>query len=275
MNIFSFNDYRELIRETMLARKAEKNGHFTFSAMAEDMRVRHTYLSTVLAGNGHLSSDQAFIAAKFLKLTEYECEFLMLLHEYCRSTFPLRRKVLKEKLEELRKSNLQTDAHLPSKPLVIEDSNSLYEFYSDINALFVHMFLTIAKYRKSPDLIGQCLRIDAKVLETAIQRCIRAGIVERAGTSLRILKDDIHLPVNSPLLPAYRVAMRLKALELLQSCPPGDNQYSLSVLFSGPRDSYGTLRAKFLEFLKWAQQTTQADEAQEVFQMNFDLLKWT
>jgi hypothetical protein len=86
--------------------------------------------------------------------------------------------------------------------------------------------------------------------------------------------DDFHLPKSSTLYPNYRMQMRLKAIELMQR-RSSDQHYSFSVLFSADEELRRKFQARFLELVDWAQKNSYQSFQDEVYQMNFDLLKWS
>ncbi|MEY4630913.1 MAG: hypothetical protein RIQ81_1033 [Pseudomonadota bacterium] len=274
MGVFKHSDYRTAIKQHLVELKKAKGRSLSFAALAAAMRVQHTYLSTVLSGNGHLSSDQVFIAIKYLALTEREAEYLSLLHEHNRSTFAERKLILKKQMDQLSSEHLKTQSHAPSPVMADNGSDAVIAFYLDINALFVHMFLSIDSYRSQPEKVREQLHLSRLAFEKALDRCEKAQLIHRAPDGIKIIKENIHLPPDSPLFSAFRVAMRLKALELLQNAQT-QNDYSLSVLYSAKSDTQQEVREKFLDFLKWVQKKTQSDRPDTVFQLNFDLLRWS
>jgi len=274
MQIFRQKDYRRAIKEQLLEAKKGKGRSVSFAALARLMRVQHTYLSTVLSGHGHLNSDQVFIASRYLSLSEKESQYLSLLHEHDRSIFPDRKLELKAKMQQLSSENLTTDAQVPSPVIGEKNSDAVTAFYLDVNAIFLHMFLTIDAYRRQPEKNRSQLHMTKASFESALVKCEKANLIARNAQGIQVLREDMHLPPTSPLFPAFRMAMRLKTLELLQN-GQNTNDYTLTVLYSAKSETQTEIREKFLELLKWIQRRTQADHPEAVFQLNFDLLNWS
>jgi hypothetical protein len=274
MNVFQYDQYRELLREVLLAKKAQFGRTFTFARMAEACRLRHTYLSTVLKGEGDLSSDQVFDAAQFLGLADDEYEYLRLIHEHERSVSKPRRRQLAAAIERARAQGLKTEAYVDASPLPSAATPATLEFYLDPNAQFLHMFLTVKRFLDDPDKARRMLGLDLATYAEAMQRCERAGLIRVNGRKVEILKDSVHLPANSPLYPPYRATMRQKAVDFMQT-RGADRHYSFSVLYSASDDTRRKIQSRFLEFVDWAQQVTQGTEPTDVYQMNFDLLRWS
>ncbi|MCX6118453.1 MAG: DUF4423 domain-containing protein [Proteobacteria bacterium] len=274
MNIFRQTDYRKAIKGYLLNLKKIQGTNISFSSLAKIMKVQHTYLSTVLAGNGHLNADQVFAACQYLNLSLAESEFLQGLHEFNRSVFAARRTHLKAKLDDIIAQNLTTRSHVGSPEIKVEPSSAMTEFYLDPNAIFVHMFLTVEHYRRHPDKIRDILRLSKSGLETALRKCEQARLIARSVDGIEVLTDDIHLGATSSLLHSFQMALRMKSMEFLTR-PLEPQDYSLSVLYSASIESQIEIKEKFLQFLKWVQTRTQSEPPNAVFQMNFDLLKWS
>lgn len=273
MNLFTINEYRPLLREALLDKKARFGRAFTFEKLAQACRLQRTYLSAVLAGKGHLNSDQVYLASGFLELSDTEYRYVSLLHERERSVVKTRRAALDREVETLRQQALQTDAYVTSKPIVEPNDEALMTFYLDLNAQLAHMFLTVKQFRSDPERIRKALNLDTAIFREVMGKIERAGLIKTHGKTVEVIRDNFHLPAAHSLYPNYRMQMRLKALEHMQTRPK-DDQYSFSVLYSANETSRNQIRAKFLELIDWAQNLTQNEELAHVYQMNFDLLKW-
>jgi len=273
MNLFLLDSYRDVLRETLLDKKARFGRAFTFEKLARACRLQRTYLSAVLGGKGHLSSDQVYLACGFLELALDERRFTSLLHEHERSEVKERRVSLAREIEELRQRALATDTYVAAKPLAGGPNEALVDFYLDVNAQLVHMFLTVKRHRQDSERIQVALGLEPSIFREALAKIERAGLIKSKGKEIELLRDDFHLPATSSLYPNYRMQMRLKALEHMQT-RPRDDHYSFSVLYSADEASRNQIRARFLELVDWAQSLTQQEESAHVYQLNFDLLKW-
>jgi hypothetical protein len=89
-----------------------------------------------------------------------------------------------------------------------------------------------------------------------------------------VLKDNLHLSPESTIYRPYRTLLRFKAMERLDRLNAGD-AYNYSVLFTADEEVRRRVQARFLEFLKDVQDDIQAAPAQEVYQLSFDLFRWS
>ena len=98
---FEFKDYKKLLREALLARKAI-SPRYTFQKMAEACGVQKTYLSRALGDSKvHLGADALHAAGQFLEFSPDQLEFLILLAEEERSLHPPRKRELRQRLEAI------------------------------------------------------------------------------------------------------------------------------------------------------------------------------
>ncbi len=273
MNVFQYHCYRELIREALLEKKARFGRTFTFEKLAQACRIQRTYLSAVLSGKGHLNTDQVFLAAKFLDFSAESTHYTMLLLEFDRSVVPARKKLLKIQLDSLRTPALQAGSKVKAKPLP-SPTSAQADFYLDMEAQLVHMFLTIKRYLDDVEKIRLILGLDRIVFERILKKLEQADLINIHQTKVRVLNDAFHLPSHSSLFPTYRQNMRLRALD--QMTKRGESHhYSFSVLYSAREETRQKIQARFLDFISWAQELTQKDEPTDVYQINFDLVKWS
>lgn len=247
---------------------------FTFAKMAQACRLRHTYLSTVLKGEGHLSADQVYDAAQFLELKDDEYRFVGLLHEYERSVSTGRRKHLEREIEAARQIGLRTDTYVDAPPLTNTEASTTVAFYLNPNAPLVHMFFTVKRYRSDPEKVRRILGLDSYSFAEAIKCCEQAGLIRVTGKNIEMLQDSIHLSASSPLFSAYRSALRHKSTEFMHTHGKS-RHYSFVALYSASEETRSRIQSRFLEFVNWVQTLTQGTEPTNIYQIGFDLLRWS
>lgn len=270
--IFESTDYRPAIKDALREKKKLLGKAYSYENMAKACRVQRTYLSAVLNGNGHLNSDQVYAACKFLGLRENEYRFISVLHETQRSVFKDRLQKLRQEAAEIRQSSGKTEAHIPIP--TVELSAELNNFYLDPYAQMILMFLTVDRYRKQPQLMREVLGVHDHVFQTSLKRIEAAGLITMLGGQIKVVSSDFHLPAKSPFQSTFRNHLRIHALDRVMQAS-SDDCYSLSVLFSSNETARKNIQKEFLKFLTFAQTESQKHSSDEIYQLNFDLLKWT
>lgn len=274
MHIFSEKSYKTIIKQAVEGKKAVVGAAaFSFQGLAAACGIQKTYLSRVLNGDGHLNSDQLYLGLSYLGLSSDESDYVMLLHEWERSTVPARRKSLEEELRQARIANTKTEKHLEAD-VSLNDKIDSTAYYLNVNTQLVHMFLTIPHYAEAPTTISKALGISEATMTGILRLLSQLGIITYKGGRIVVLRDALHLPKDAPLTRPYRTMMRLKALERLQS--DGIHEpYAYSLFFSGNEDARAAIQGLFFEFLKKAEKIIRPAKCERVYQMQFDLLDWS
>lgn len=110
LSVYSYRDYKAYLNKVIKLRPRSFR-----KALAHAISCQTAYVSHVLNGNAHLSSEQAEAASRFLGLSRAETRFFLLLVEYTRAGTESLRSLLREELDEVR-----------NRELVIREKVSVY-----------------------------------------------------------------------------------------------------------------------------------------------------
>lgn len=276
---YACDSYKEVLRVGLEAKKLEKpEQKFSFQGMAAHCGVQKTYLSKVINHDGHLNEDQLFDALDYLGCENEQIEFTILLANFEKCYSKKRRVLLAQKIAEVRQSKIRTEASLKVEQTQPEGLD-LLEYYVDPIFQVLHMCLTIRKFQLNPGQLAELLRISTPLLRKYLRALKRMKIIDyqdRQGafTKVVVVRDNLHLPHDSVLHDVYAARIRLKALEQAERLEKGD-AYRFSVIFSTDRKTRDSIHSSFLTWLKGVQKSVGDGREEDVFQMNFDLLKWT
>jgi hypothetical protein len=279
MLIFEFTDYKSAIKDLVLARK-QSNPSLTFERLATACGMQKTYLSRALNRDDvHFSSDQLFLACEFLKLREEERTFLELLHRHSRTSVARLRQDLERKISEMRKNHVRTETYVTVESVLTSKTQSfINEYYLDPNMQLIHLFLTIERYAKSPELIQKQLGLDSQRFSHLLAKLVDFGLIaeetRRSGHRYRVMNSSLHLPVDSPINRPYQALMRLQSSARASAASP-DQSYSYSVFFSTDPETRKEIQIKFMEWLESIRKQVQRSEPSDVYQLCFDLVDWS
>ena len=284
MSLFQEKSYRSAIERIVSSRK-HLDSRMRFGLLAESMRIQKSYLSKVLRGDAHLSTDQLYLGCKYLGLTPEESKYLQLLLEFERSTLPDRKESLRKQVERMQAIQLESKKHLKAGE-VARDSEELAlgngAYYLDPTHQLVHIALTVPKYLSDPRLISQDLGIEPERVEQSIDVLTKLGVLavsqessagKRARGKIELLQTQVHLPRESPFYRPWRAQLRQWALQRLLQLD-SKKAYTFSVVFSADEETRTEIQAKFLEFLSWTEKRVAKTKPERVYQMNFDLFRW-
>lgn len=271
--IFEAASYKQALQLVLEERRKTLGKIYTYQAMAKACRVQKTYLSRVFKGDAHLNDDQLYLAVDFLGLSSEERHYLTLLHQYERSGLAPRKRNLQPQIEAVRKRNLVVANQLAIEQMSPETSDYA-DYFVNPTMQLVHAFLMVPKYAKDLGKLRASLGITQADLAKILTRLSQLGFIRSQQGTYEVVKDRFHLAPDSPIYQAYRKLLRLKALERMDQMPPEEN-YGISVLFTATQEVRKAVQQRFLAFLKEVQEDVKPAESAEVFQMNFDLFRWS
>lgn len=272
MNIYDHLSYKSAIKEKVKEIKA--NGkNISLSWLSEKSHIQKSYLSKILSGGGHFNSDQLYLICKNLKFNKKEQDYIFLLLELEKSNCDERRTEILLDIEKRRSKILQSEIVL-SKSTDKINNNLDYLYYTNINAQLVHMYLTISRFQKNPDLIQQKLKIKKAELSEYLNLLIDLGVITFENGNWVVKKQFLHLSNESKLFDAYRILVKAKSIQKIQESK-NESDYTFSVFFSGTSETKKEINKYFLDFIQKSQSIVSKANPEEVFQLNFDLLSWS
>lgn len=265
MEFFESNDYRKSLKRSLLERRKQMGLKFTAARMAERIGVQPTYLSNVLNGKAHLSEDQLFLGAKFLKLTRTETDFLMLLRRHQRCQNAELKALYDEQISVIRVDESQLSKQLKVGPA----KASIEEYFVDPYCHKIHLFLTVDEYARKPKLIAERLGLTSELLQAKLTKLKELGLIRMESGKIAPLETTMYLSPDSNASLAYRTSLRMLAGAKLQRCNAEDT--FISVCFSAGKQSLKEVKKQLTAFLNASQKATTSDEADDVFVLNIDL----
>ncbi len=253
--------------------RKSKRKAVTFEAMAEYCGIQKTYLSKVLNKEGNLSLDQLTRASEFLKLNAFETEFLENLYLLNITQILTRKLKYQQALEKARKEVLKSENSIKSES---EDLHHLMieKYYLDPFYQLIHIFLTIDSYAKNAQEIGKKLGLPKRNFDHYLMDLVDWKIIELKNGIYKVVKNNLHLPKDSDLNTTFRNSSRL-ASQSKMNASEADDFYAFSAIISCDDQTKQKIQKRFLDFLKQCQNDVIKSDSKEVFQLNFDLLKWS
>ena len=269
--LYDFSDYKAYLEKCVTELRGGPS-RLTFAALAKQAKINRSYLSQVIKGDAHLSSDQLELITSALGLAEDDRDYLLLLLDIERTQIKERRARLESKAHELRREKLKSQSFLKTND-VAAASSAEAAYYQDPYCSLTHMFLTIPTYATAPQLLAEKMGISEAHLARVLQILCSAGVIEKKGDVYEIQNQLRHLEATNPLAQVHRTLMRLKGLDVLAR-QSSDRDYFLSTSFSANERVRESIRRRFLDFLKSVSEDVErTKDVEEVFHINFDLFK--
>ncbi|MBF0360888.1 MAG: TIGR02147 family protein [Oligoflexia bacterium] len=227
INIFSFEDYIDVIRSMILHNKGERGYQ---AKLAKAARCNRSYLSQVLNGHVNLTPDHGAGIADFWHCSDDEMEYFILLINLARAATPRLKSTIKRRLMLLieRNSNLHS-GFKTSQGLSDEDA---VDYYSAWYYSAIHVIIGIPEYRTEKS-IAERLGLNIEIVRSVLNRLMRMNVVTKEGHEWKVLKFDLHLQRLSALKGIGHANWRQKtALRLQEDWQKGfhySGVHSLSV----------------------------------------------
>jgi uncharacterized protein (TIGR02147 family) len=267
MNIFKYLNYREFIKD--FAQRLQLSS----KVLAERTGIHPAYFSRVLLAKADFSTDQLMSLGKVFDLNSEQTEYLTLLGDHSRSGKAEHRQSLRQRIDEKRQKHLRLSSELKNNEVQnISETDLLAEYYEQILTQEIHMFLTIDRYRKSPDLIARKLGLSEKRLKAELLRLEKVGLLKQERNSLNLVRANILLDELSPLARQNHVNWRLHSVQHLMAREATHSDYRFSAAFSADEDVKQKVRQLFKEFaVKVQHLASDCEPADGVYRVLFDL----
>jgi uncharacterized protein (TIGR02147 family) len=272
MKVFAFNDYRKCVR-ALIDRKQELFPNFTLTKMAHDMAIQPSYLTNVLNGRAHFSTDQTFKVGTIFDLSVDEHEYLMLLVEHSKTGIADRKRELSAKIEILKKKHLTADRILKSAQ-VGKTPFDESRYYLDPFVSIIHQYLGTKNSSFDKIFLAQKFGLSTSHVDEIIKTLLELLLIRKQKNNRwEVAALQTHLSKNSPLTRPHHAQLRQLSIDRLQRLG-SENFYSYSVILTATDEERARIQSEFLSFIKIVEDLVTPAESESVFQMNFDLFPW-
>lgn len=271
--IFDAANYKQALQIVLEERRNTLGKFYTYQAMAKACRVQKTYLSRVFKGEAHLSDDQLYLAVDYLGMNPDERQYVTLLHQYERSGLQPRKRQIQPQIDAVRKKNLT-----PQNQIAVEqispETTDFADYFVNPTMQLVHVYLMVPRYAKDLTRLRINLGLSNADLAKILVRLSQLGFIRYQQDKYEVVKERFHLSPESPIYQAYRKMLRMKALERIDRTPP-EEHLGISVLFTATEEVRKKVQNRFAAFLKEIEEEVRPAPSDEVYQMNFDVFRWS
>lgn len=267
MNFYEYNDYRDLV--TVLLE--EKLGRGAKVKLAEALNCNPGYISQVLNKTKiHFSPENMVKICSFLKLDQFQEEFLMFLLHLGRAGSKDLENFWEKKVSWYRKQHLKVEKQVKNISQELTDEAKAV-YYSHWAYCAAHMLVSIENFN-SADQIGKKLKIP-NVLATKILKFLEENqLIIKNKEYFQIGKTRIHLKSDSPLVKTHHQNFRNKAIISLEEENDFDLHYS-AVLTLSKKDA-NKIRLMLLKFIEEKEKILIPSPNEEIIALNLDLFKF-
>lgn len=272
MNIFEYNSIQELIEQYISDNKA-LGIKVTYQGLSESMRIQKSYLSKVMKKDAYLSKDQLFLLSKTMKLSSEERDYLFLLADRDKVAITELQNELSKKIKELQNKNTKSENYLKKETIKL-NKEELNKYYLTPENQLIHLALGIIKFQNKPELLIDVFNVSTKQFKASISLLKELKLIEVKNDKIKILKSNLHLSKDSIYFQGWLNQLKLKSIEHLKKVD-SENKYNFTVTYSCSKNDQEKIRLEFMKYLKKVESIVKKSEAKSLYQMNFDLFKWT
>lgn len=238
-SVFHFASYKSAMKHYFRA----KGTRGLLSRAAEGIQCQRSYLSRVMDTKVHLTPDQAFALAQFLRLGPSEREYFQTLNEWERAGLPAYRETLHAKLRRLKAAH-ESIAERMQRPQPKTDFELTY--FSGWQWCAIHL-LTSLPTRQSPEAIAQRLSLPPALVQTHLEKLQEWGLVRKAVAGWEYASGEAHLPKDSPLALMHNQNWRTRAV--LSSQSPNEFNVHFTNVQTISRADAELVKERLLQFI--------------------------
>lgn len=272
--LYRFDDYKAALKARVKSLQQKKPG-LTLAKIASRTQIQATYFSRVLNSEAaHLSEDQLYNMGRLLDFLPEEIDFILLLRSYRVTADPHRRQALFQKLDQIRKAKL---ASAETKEFRIESFQNEVAYLFSPLAIVVHVALFIKSYQKSPRLLCPLLGISDSALKTLLQILNASDYIVLSDRDpfevLEVKTKYPHFGREHPLMRAHQTTLKaLMQSRLNQTIE--EQKESFLVTFTMDDAGFSRVKDEYRSFVAKVQAITFDCKHTNLYQLNFDFLKW-
>jgi uncharacterized protein (TIGR02147 family) len=265
-SIFEFGDYKQFVRESVLAMPHRGRGQYR--RMAKHMRVHTTLLSHVFRGSKELTPEQACSLGSFLELKELESDYLLALVERNRAGSAELRIAIERRLERLRERHEQVEHRVPgARALSPEQRATFYSqwYYSAVR------LATSLPGMSDADAIAERLDLPKDLVENALAFLVQSGLLVQEGAGYRLAAKRTHVGPTSPWAATHHRNWRVRAMNRYESMTRRDFAFTSPITLS--RRDFTMVRELLVDTVAKVTQVVEPSECEALALLNIDWLE--
>lgn len=264
--IWSCKQYREVIEDRIKA--TEEKGYK--SKLAAAAGCKGSYLSQVLSGTIHITPEHAYRMTQFWGLTPSESEFFLLLVHHDRAGSRELRRYYSEKLRVMRQDAQDIAKSMHAESTTISHPELSVKYFAQWYPTAIHLLLGIPGFQ-SIEAICKRLHLSESIVRETLELLVNLNLAETRNGLWTLLKNDIHLPKDSPLAALGHSHWRYRAMGF----PQGDESLQLRItsLNSVAHADIPRLREVLFEAVEKFRKIARLSAEEELVCMNLDFFR--
>jgi uncharacterized protein (TIGR02147 family) len=229
MNIFEYEDYRTYLKAFLALEANQASGRR--KQLLASAGISSSYLTQILAGTKHLSSEQAYEMALDMGLTEKETDYLLVMIDLGRVGTVKLAERLKLKLRALQAESKKVSAQVSNKTdrVLTDEQKAIY--YSNWLYTAVRNLIPTGRYHSVKDIAAK-LDVPEPRIEVVLQFLIEVGLIFKDDSGLKYRPGVTHLDANNPLVFRHHQNWRQRAIQRMDHYNENHLHYTMPMAIS-------------------------------------------
>lgn len=205
---FLSSDYKKYLNELVVH---SPRGFITQLASAAP--CQRSYLSKVLSGSIHITTDQAFNISKFLNHTELESQYFFTLVERERASTKTYGDHLKNRLKKLKQDHDDLSKRL--NRTVVDQSDKEAFYYSSFIPCLLHILTSIPEYQ-TLERISRATHLPETLVEQILSELEKHHFIRKENNHYIFVGHSLHVSRSSPYVLFHHQNWRNQAMQFAQ-----------------------------------------------------------
>jgi uncharacterized protein (TIGR02147 family) len=259
-SVFEFNSYKEYLNAWLKAQP--KGGHGLRKRIAETIGTQTGFVTQVLSGSAHFSSEQILAISEMQGLNPLELQFLLLLLQWERAGTQSYKHYVERQIQKQREDNHNLSNRLREPKMPSEVDQGTY-FSSWIYAC-IHVMTTCERFHNSPQTIAEALGLPISQVKEVLEFLLRSGLMKGEAR--------LHLGTDSPFLRRHHTNMNLLAMQnILSKSIQEDLHYSSIVSVSAA--DVDRIREIFTRSIQESKAVVKRSKGEKVYSTTLNFFK--
>lgn len=263
ISVFEYSSYKSYLKALESQKSSFQKGFR--SRLAETLSCQNAYVSQILNTHANFSLEQGLKIASFLRQSESETRYFVLLIEHARAGTVELKAYFKRDLDSLREKHLNIKERVPkAKELSFEDQ-SIY--YSSWIYPTVHMMITIP-HLASVAKIAVALEVSEEIINETLSFLVSTGLVDEVRGEFKSGATQIHLSKDSPFISQHHRNWRAAVTQYLTA--KKDKGIHYSTVSSLSHDDAEKLKSKLVKVIQEYVEVIQPSKEETLYNFNLD-----
>ncbi|MGZ3691712.1 MAG: TIGR02147 family protein [Pseudobdellovibrio sp.] len=266
ISVYDYEDYKNFLNKWI--ELTPNKGRGQRIKLAQAIRCQTPFITHVLTGDYHFSSEQAEACSRWLGLSPADAEYFVLLVLKQRASNRETQSFFNRQIIKLREQENILKKRLKIKEgLNAEDQ---LQYYSNWQYAAVHMALLNPKLQ-DVDSLAHFFQMSRTRVMQILDFLSGVNLIEAANEKIKVKSAMIHLEKASPLLPIHHVNWRLKSIEVIKENLGSNLHYSSTISLS--YEDYDWVKSKLSLLLEELVDRVKKSPDETLAALSFDWYK--